>query len=189
MLASDLALRISSETAPAGGWAQIKVLAATPQHIAAGRIVMTFDPAVFGDITGVAVFSAEGDAMGIATISGQSLDVSFQSTAGGIGQLPQLPILTVTIPVLATATVGTASVVTIDASQGSWRDAQNNGYAVTAAPGLVTVGGSLSVRSLVPGGGLLPAGALVHINGTGFSPATTVRIDAWRAPNLWRRAK
>src|SRR5260370_39466530 len=85
--AGNLALQISSETAPAGGWAQIKIYAATPQLVATGRIVMKFDPAVFGSIAGVAVFSAQGDAEGLATVSGQSLDVSISSTPGGIGQL------------------------------------------------------------------------------------------------------
>jgi uncharacterized protein (TIGR03437 family) len=138
---------------------------------------MNFDPAVFGTISAVAVFSAQGDAMGIATISGQSLDVSISSAAGGIGQLPRLPVLTVTIPVLATAPAGTVSAITLDASQTRWTDAQNNAYSVTVAPGSVTVGGSLSVHNLAPGGGLLPAGTLVRINGTGFSAATTTTID------------
>jgi hypothetical protein len=41
----DLALRASSETAPAGGCAQIKVFAATPHLVAGGSIAMAFDPA------------------------------------------------------------------------------------------------------------------------------------------------
>ncbi len=175
--AADLALQISSETAPAGGWAQIKVFSATPQHVSSGRIVMNFDPAVFGPISAVAVFSAQGDAMGVATVSGQSLDVTISSAAGGIGQLPHLPVLTVTIPVLASAPVGTVNAITLDASRGGWTDAQKNAYTVTITPGSVTVGGSLSVQNLAPGGGLLPAGALVRINGTGFSAATVASID------------
>src|ERR1039458_4726515 len=49
--AANLTLQISSETAPAGGWAQIKISAATPQLISSGRLVMQFDPAVFGPIS------------------------------------------------------------------------------------------------------------------------------------------
>ena len=185
--AANLTLQISSETAPPGGFAQIKISSPTPQLVASGRLVMKFDPAVFGTISSVAVFSAQGDAVGIATVSGQSLDVFVYSAAGGIGQLPHLPILTVTVPVLATAPVGTVSAITLDASPGAgnvppgaerpWMDLQHNIYSVTVAPGSVTVGGSLSVQNLVPGGGLLPAGTTVRIHGTGFSAATSVNID------------
>ena len=183
LFALDLALRISSETAPAGGWAQIKIFSVTPQLVSSGRLIMKFDSAVFGSPSGVAVFSAQGDAVGVATINGQSLDVTFSSSAGGIGQLPQLPVLTVTVPVLATAAAGTISAVTLDASRGGWLDPQNNAYSVTAAPGSVTVGGSLSVKDVAPGGGLLPAGALVRIHGTGFSAATVATIDGVTVSN------
>ena len=177
LFAGNLALQVSSETAPAGGWAQIKIFPATPQLVSTGRIIMKFDSAVFGSPSGVAVFSAQGDAVGVATVSGQSLDVTFSSSAGGIGQLPYLPMLTVTVPVLAGTAPGTVSAVTLDASRGGWLDAQNNAYSVTIAPGSVTVGGSLSVRDVTPGGGLLPAGALVRVRGTGFSAATVATID------------
>ena len=185
LTAGDLALRISSETAPAGGWAQIKISSATPQLVATGRILMKFDAAVFGNIAGVAVFSAQGDAVGIATVSGRSLDVSISSPAGGIGQLPQLPILTVTVPVLASAPAGTVSAITLDPSDARfWLDVQNNRYAVTVTPGSVRVGGSLSVQNLVPGGGLLPAGALVRVHGTGFSAGTAAGIDGVNVSNV-----
>lgn len=44
-------------------------------------------------------------------------------------------------------------------------------------PGTVTVGGTLSIQSVVPGGGLLPSGTVVSMNGTGFDAATIVTID------------
>src|ERR1035438_9351404 len=44
--AANLTLQISSETAPPGGWAQIKISSPTPQLISSGRLVMQFDPAV-----------------------------------------------------------------------------------------------------------------------------------------------
>jgi uncharacterized protein (TIGR03437 family) len=185
--AADLTLQISTETAPPGGWAQIKISSPTPQLISSGRLVMKFDSAVFGPISSVAVFSAQGDAVGIATVSGQSLDVFVSSPAGGIGQLPHLPVLTVTIPILATAPAGTVSPITLDASPVppgvQWTDPQRNIYSVTVAPGTVTVGGSLSVQNLVPGGGLLPAGKVVRINGTGFSASTAVTIDGVSVSN------
>uniref|UniRef100_Q026Q6 BACON domain-containing protein n=1 Tax=Solibacter usitatus (strain Ellin6076) TaxID=234267 RepID=Q026Q6_SOLUE len=177
LAAADLALQISNETVPAGGWAQIKVSALNPQLVATGRIIMKFDPAIFGSIADLSVFSAQGDAQGIATVSGQSLDVTFYAKAGGIAQLTHLPVLTVTVPVLDTARAGTVSPITLDASQVRWTDAANKVFPVTVTPGSVTVGGVLSVKNLAPGGGLLPAGALVRVNGTGITAATTAGID------------
>ena len=133
--AANLTLQISSETAPPGGWAQIKVWSTTPQLVSSGRLVMQFDPAVFGPISSVAVFSAQGDAVGIAAVDGASLDVSFSSPAGGIGQLPLLPVLTVTIPILAKAPTGTVSAITLDASQAQWTGPQYTAYSDAVASG------------------------------------------------------
>jgi uncharacterized protein (TIGR03437 family) len=174
--AASLALRVSNEIAPVGGWAQVKISASAPALITSGRIVVNFDPAVFGPIANVAVFSAAGDAGGVAVVVGESINVTFDSASAGIGQLPELPVLTVTIPVLASAATGTARAITIDPSQGPWTDENGNAYTVTATPGSVTVGGSLSVQSLSPGGGLQAAGTLVRIFGIGFTTATTVSI-------------
>jgi uncharacterized protein (TIGR03437 family) len=178
LFADNLSLQISSETAPAGGWAQIKVYSATPQLVASGRILMKFDPAVFAGVAGVAAFSAQGDAVGVATVNGLSLDVTFSSQAGGIAQLPHLPVLTVTVAILASAPAGTVIPITLDASRQGWLDAHNNNLPVTASPGSVTVGGNLSVRDVAL------AGTLVRIRGTGFSAATTASMDGVSVANV-----
>jgi len=173
----SLALRVSTETAPAGGWAQIKVTAATPELVAAGAISMDLDPAVFGNIAQVAVFSATGDAIGSANVSGQHVDAHFSSHSAGIAQLPGLPVFAVWIPVLAGATPGATTAVTLDPTISAWTDAQGDTYAVTALPATFTVGGSVSVAGVTPGGGLQPAGTVLQVAGTGFDATTTVTID------------
>jgi hypothetical protein len=107
---------------------------------------MDFDPAVFGAIDRVAVFSAQGDVEGIATVA-------------GVGQLPDLPAWAVTVAVLPGAVAGAVSPITLDASQATWADASQRKYSEPSSPGSVTVGDQLSVRSVTPGGGLLAAGA------------------------------
>src|ERR1700722_7523684 len=124
--AASLALQVSNETAPPGGWAQIKISAAMPALITSGRIVVNFDPSVFGPIANVAVFSSTGDSTGVAVVVGESMNVTF--TAAGGGQLPDLPLLTVTIPVLPGVTPGRVSPITIDPSQGAWTDQNGNPY-------------------------------------------------------------
>lgn len=174
--AANLGLQVSSETAPAGGWAQIKISATAPALIARGGVVVNFNPTVFGPIASVAVFSATGDVVGVAVVNGESMNVTFESPSAGVGQLPDLPVFTVTIPVLASVTAGTVSAITIDPSQSPWTNQNGAAYTVSATAGSVTVGGSLSVQNLAPGGGLQAAGTLVQIDGTGFTTATTVAI-------------
>ena len=131
---------ISSGTAPAGGWVQIKI-----GNVASGEIVMDLDPRVFGDIADASVFSANGDAYGSATISGRHLDARLFKPAGrGLDQAQNLPVLAINVPVLAGAPAGKIVAVT----------AKANGVSLMA--GSVTIAGSLSVRSIEPGGGICP---------------------------------
>jgi len=58
-----------------------------------------------------------------------------------------------------------------------WTDPQGNTYAFGVSAGTVTVGGSLSITSVSPGGGLLASGALIDVDGTGFGNAATAQID------------
>jgi hypothetical protein len=63
-------LRISAETAPAGGWAQIRIYAAKAMAIAKGHLVLNLDATAFGTGAMVGLFGANGDAEGLATVNG-----------------------------------------------------------------------------------------------------------------------
>jgi len=172
-----LALVVSSETAPAGGWVQFKVFASVPSQIASGAIAMNFDSTVFGPFTNVTVFSATGDAAGYVTVYANQMNADFTSTSGSIGQLPGLPILTVSIPVLPGAQQGTSTAVTVDLSCSNLSDASRNAFSLTVASSTFRVGGSLYVQSVTPAGGPLPAGAAIQIAGAGFDSSTAVTWD------------
>jgi hypothetical protein len=171
-----LSLQVSSETAPPGGYVQFKISPSAPALVSSASISIDFDPAIFGNIANVAAFSATGDQLGYATVQGQHVTASFTASSASLGQLPALPVLVINVPVLATAKAGTSS-VTVDPTQGPWHDQQGNVYTVSVNPGTFTVGGTLSVQSVTPGGGLLPSGTVVSIDGTGFDATTTVTID------------
>ena len=49
-LAADLALQISNETAPPGGWAQIKVSALTPQLVSTRLEIALLQSAIYANI-------------------------------------------------------------------------------------------------------------------------------------------
>jgi uncharacterized protein (TIGR03437 family) len=135
--------------------------------VAGGELSLDLDPAVFGSITAADVFSATGDQVGTANIQDRQVDVQFQSATLGIGRLPGLPVLTVTIPVLSTAAPGSTSTINVNVKTGVFQS--------TSA--ILTVGGALSVATVSPGGGWLASGAVVKIAGTAFTAATAVTID------------
>jgi hypothetical protein len=97
--AGGLALRVSTETAPPGWSVQIKVFLQQPVSVAGGGASIDFDPAFFDDIAGFTAFSATGDVLGYANISGRHLEAHFSSASGSIGQSPDLPVFVVEIPV------------------------------------------------------------------------------------------
>jgi hypothetical protein len=171
-----ITLEVSSETAPPGGYAQFKIILAAPALVSTASISMTFDPTIFGPVANVAAFSATGDQIGYTNQGAQGVSAYFTSASSSIGQLPQLPVFVVTVPVLATAKAG-ASSIAVDPTQAAWKDSQGDTYTVSVNPGTFTVGGTLSVESVTPGGGLLPPGTVVTVNGTGFDATMTVTID------------
>ena len=174
---SALALEISCPSVPAGANAQVRVTLARPYQLASARIIMDFDPAVFGPVAAVDVFSATGDQIGVANIRGRHVDAQFSSQSGGVGRFPGMPIVTVEVPVLASATVGAVGSITLTTGDTPWKDALGYQYRPTAPPGQMKVAGSLSIDSVTPGGGLLPAGFGIRIAGKGFAASTTVQID------------
>jgi uncharacterized protein (TIGR03437 family) len=181
-----LTVRISAEDTPPGASAQIKIFLASPRQVASGAIGIDFDPTVFGEIGNIAVFSATGDAMGYADVRGQHMDAHFWSRSGGIGQLPTLPILVVSIAVMPQVTAGTASSLKIDpkgtpqlfvSSGPPWKDTAGNVYSVVVRPFTFHVNEGMSILSTAPGGGLLSQGDTLQIEGAGFDSSTTVGID------------
>jgi uncharacterized protein (TIGR03437 family) len=182
-----LNLRIVAEDTPATGTVQVKIYAAQPAQIGAGALTMDFDPAIFGAISNVAVFSSAGDAQGYAHVSGQHIDAHFTAPSGGIGQLPGMPICQISIPVLPGVRAGATSAITLDPtgtpantfqqSGPSWADLSGNLYTVTVSPTTFHVGGTMSVQTVTPGGGVQPQGTVIRILGTGFDTSTSVTID------------
>lgn len=159
------ALQISNETAPAGGFAQIKIYAAKPAAIGSGHIVVTLDQTFFGKTPQVGLFGANGDALGLATVNWPQIDIQFSSASGGIGALAGLPVMVISVPMLAAAT-GT-SVVSATSPDSS----------ATVGSGSVTVQGALSIGKIPAGLGVAPAGTVVAVTGTGFMATTKVAID------------
>jgi uncharacterized protein (TIGR03437 family) len=167
---------------PPGGTVQLQVFLDTPQKLVSGGASITLDPTIFDNIQAVDVYSATGDQIGTSTISGRSVNVQFKSLAGGVGASPGLPLLTITVPVLAAAVPGAQFSLTLnsDATRFEttpWMDANGLQYSVTVSSGLFTVGNGLSVSNVRISGGLQAAGSVVEVDGAGFTNETTLSID------------
>ncbi len=160
------ALQISTEQAPAGGWTQIKIFAAKPTAIPTGRLTLNLDATVFGPGASVGLFGANGDAAGSAATRDAQIEIQFSSASGGIGQIAGLPVVVLSVPVLASAAGRTVTVT-----------ATSPDASLSIASGSVTVSGHLSIGKIPAGGGVVPAGTVVPVTGTGFTPQTKVTMD------------
>jgi hypothetical protein len=167
-------LRISDEIAPPGGVAQMKVQLTSPQPIPTGRAVVRSKGALA--INGIALFSSTGDASGAAVMNGSGADVRFTSTNAGVGTNTDYPILTVAVQVPLDAIPGQVQSISLDGVQTWLSDLLGNKVPLELKPGSLTVGGTLSITNIIPGGGSLPAGATVRVLGMGFTPQTRVQL-------------
>jgi hypothetical protein len=96
--------------------------------------------------------------------------------------LPNHPVLQLTVPVLPTARPGTVGAVTAPPIR--WRDLTGKEDTVTFQSPGIAIGPGLSIQDVVPGGGALPAGTRVQINGRGFSKETRLQLDSIAWSNL-----
>src|SRR5277367_3735273 len=173
----SLTLRISSETAPVGATAQVKVFLSSPFPIASGSVAFQFDNdgALIPTITATGVFGATGDISGIQGPSNGMIVVQFASPTGGLARSPDLPLIELTV------IVDKPHVISVFADQRTFfADLTGAVHLLTPGavqPGEIAVGGTLSVESVTPGGGLLPTGTMLQVAGTGFNPATVVAVD------------
>jgi hypothetical protein len=58
-----------------------------------------------------------------------------------------------------------------------WLDPNGVDYPVLLTNGTLTIGGSLSISNIVPGGGVVPAGTKIAILGMGFQQNSTVQVN------------
>jgi len=180
-IAQNLNVVVSNEIAPPGATVQIKFTLAQPAAIASGELAVNLDSTLFGPVTAIAAFSAAGDAAGYASVNGNRVDIHFASGSGSLGSAAGMPLVVLTVPILATAQPGAQTAITADPAGSTWYSPEGLSpaapYTVSVSPGTVAVGGTLSVSGVTPVSNLA-AGAVVRIAGTGFGKGTAVSIPA-----------
>jgi IPT/TIG domain-containing protein len=86
------------------------------------------------------------------------------------------PVVAIAIPVSSTALPGQTVNLNLDPTS-VWLDPNGNPYPTLVTQGMLTVGGTLSISNIVPGGGLARAGSIVKVLGMGFEPDSKVDIN------------
>jgi len=145
-----------------------------------GSFEMSFS--VMDGLFGISLFSPLGDAYGVAQLSNGNLAMTIASPLASLGTNLDYPFVTIAGHVNSSAILGATMPLTLN--NVTLIDPTGAGISVSAKPGVLTVGGSISVNNIVPGGGTWPAGTLVRILGSGFSRGTALnrasfKINSW----------
>jgi hypothetical protein len=173
-------VRVFNETIPAGGTVQIKLGLTNPRPIMGGSGDF-YSSDLMDAFFGIAVFSPAGDAFGVAGVSNGKVSIHVVSPLASMGT-SDYPFVTIAGHVRGDAAAGSTMPLSVT---GSFLDPAGTTVALAPKPGVLTVGGSLAVHNIVPGGGVWPAGTVVRVLGAGFGKGTALnrasfKVSGWR---------
>lgn len=172
----QVALFIPNESAPPDGLVQMKFMVTEPAPISTGGPIVRFDAATFDDVLGIELFCPTGDVNGVALINNQTVTTRYITSAGAQGT--DYPIMTMALHIRPDAVSGSSTQFSLDPSSTWILGLLGATTLKPMPPATVTVGGSISITNIVPGGGILPAGTVVSIRGMGFQSKTQVQLNA-----------
>ncbi|MBN9660713.1 MAG: hypothetical protein J0H49_21155 [Acidobacteria bacterium] len=173
-------LEVSSEQAPSGGVAQVRITLTEPKPIIRTKLYLQFDEQVVEDILSVGAYSENVEATGLATRRGNVLAIEAASPTGNLGKMPWYPIFSISVKLHDGLPAGTNTLFSVaDASEFYQPDGTPWTIESNKA-GSVTVDGSLCINDVFPGGGTIHPGEFVRITGRGFTPES--QVLAYSAP-------
>ena len=175
---NGLSLKIANAKVPPGGVYQLQLLVTEPKPMGMGSSGITYAGSFFLSGIGAAIHSPSGQACGVVLPTSRGLQVTFVSPDGTFGtNSPDYPLLTIALPVRGDAYAGWQVPVGMNLSHSVFLDPSGNPYPTEVKSGVLTIGGTLNVTNVVPGGGTVPAGSKITIMGMGFTPSSVVQID------------
>ena len=172
-----LSLRLSSETAPAGGVVQVKLLLTEPSPISTGKMDFAFDSSMFSDVVGINLIAPGGDVSGTAVVTNGKLSLHFTSPKGTFGTILGYPIMTMAMKIRPYIFPGTQSFVTLNTDTSVFSGLLGAPLAAAIKPGTITVGNFPAVYNVLPGGGKVKAGDPIIIVGSGFDAGAKLSLD------------
>jgi hypothetical protein len=173
-----VSLSVSRETAPPGGIAQMKVFVTEPKPISTGGAFMAFD--AYADVVGIALMNPNQDVAGVALVRGTDVSLAFTSPSATFGTSLDYPVLVVAGHVPVDALIGAKYPLTIDATALQLLDPNGVAYPVEVKPGFLVAESGVSIHDISPGSAVVPAGGVVTITGSNFSPKTNIRFKESR---------
>lgn len=173
--APQVSLHIPDEMAPPNGVVQMKFMVTEPTPISSGGPVLSFS-STFDSVFGIELFNLQGDVNGVAMVNGSKVNILYTTTSGTQGT--DYPIMSIALHVRPDAAPGSQTQFQLDSSSVWTLGLLGSATLKSAPPATVTVGGSISITNVVPGGGMLPAGSVVSIRGIGFQPQTQVQLNS-----------
>jgi len=173
-------LHIPDETVPPGGVVQMKFMVTEPTPITSGG--PRFASFSGATVLGIHLFNPTGDVNGVAMVNGSQVSIAYVTSSGTQGS--DYPIMAVAFQMPASASVGTKSQFNLDPSSTWTLGLLGTASMKPITPATITVGGSISITNVVPGGGPLPVGTVVSIHGIGFQAGTQVQLSQFAASSI-----
>jgi hypothetical protein len=158
---------------------QMQVDLTEPRPLGQGSTHFTEASANIGTGIGAAIHSPSGEACGVALPTAGGFQVAFVSPDGTFGNNTSTtfyPIMTLSLPVTSSAVIGSQTSVGIDLANSVFLDPTGKPYPTEQRPGTLTIGGTLSITNVLPGGGSVPAGTTIAVLGVGFTPSSVVQV-------------
>jgi hypothetical protein len=169
----QISLHIPDETVPPGGIAQMKMLVTEPTPVSTGRPRLAVTSGV--NVLGIQLFNPNGDVDGVAMIGPSMISIESITSTGTQGS--DYPIMIVSLQVPPTTNVGTTFSFSLDPSSTWTLGLLGTASMKPISPATITIGGSISITDVIPGGGVQPAGTVVHVRGIGFQQGTQVQLS------------
>ena len=159
----------------------MKLMVTAPTPISSGGPRFSFD-STFDAVWGIELLNPTGDVNGAAVINGSQVNVFYTTSSGAQGT--DYPIMTVALHVRPDAEPGTQTQFSLDPSSAWVLGLLGRATLKPMTPAIVTVGGTISITNVVPGGGVLPGGSIVSIQGMGFQPNSQIQLNAIKASSI-----
>jgi hypothetical protein len=174
-----ISLSVQNSTIPPGGIFQFQFMLTEPKPIGNGSTRPQTPTGPVGPVRGISINDQLGITAGVAVVNELGVQINTTSPLAtfGTGTVLDYPILTMTFPVLAEATVGSQFPLSVDLANSFFIDPSGQPYPQEVRGGRLTIGGTLFISDVLPGGGLQSAGTHIKVIGAGFEPDSQVTME------------
>lgn len=171
-----ISLTVANSLVPPGGMFQYQLMLTEPKPIGSSTSRPTLPS---GTTTGIALNDPIGQTAGVAVISDAGMQITTTSPQATFGTNPDLdyPIIAIAMPIPSDAVVGSQFPLSLDLANSFWLDPFGQPYPQEIRPGKLTIGGTINISNIVPGGGFQPAGTKISIFGMGFTPDVRLAME------------